>query len=220
MYAYGVLTMELNIEVFELPPIGTNCYAVTHPGTDAVAVFDAPLNAWSSIEALCRKDGLELEGLYFTHGHWDHTLDGVKFCDAGIPAYAHAGERMFFETPEIMASYSIPGMKIPPVTISEWLEDGQRISIIGREVEVRHVPGHSPGSILFWFVEDAVAISGDALFQGSIGRTDFPGCSFQQLSDSIKNRIYTLPDETVVYPGHGPLTSVGDEARANPFVTR
>ena len=111
-------------------------------------------------------------------------------------------------------------MAMPPVKIDSWLEHGQRIKIIGREVEVRHVPGHSPGSVLFWFVNDKVAITGDALFSRSIGRTDFPGCSFEQLSNSIKNHIYTLPDDTVVYPGHGPETSVGEEANGNPFVLR
>ena len=212
--------MSLNIEIFELPPIGTNCFAVTHPDSDAVAVFDAPLEAWSTLDQYSRRNGLRISGLYFTHGHWDHTLDGAKFCSAGIPVYAHAGDRRFFETPEIMSSYSIPGMEIPVVQVTDWLEHGQRIHIIGRNVEVRHVPGHSPGSILYWFVDDGAAISGDALFRGSIGRTDFPGCSFEQLADSIRSQIYTLPENTVVYPGHGPTTAVSREAAANPFVTR
>lgn len=212
--------MSLSVQSFELPPIGTQCYVVSHPDSLELAVFDAPLNAWPTVEALAVKSGLKIGGLYFTHGHWDHTLDGQKFNDAGVPAFAHAEDRLFFETPEVMATYSIPGMAMPPVKIESWFEHGQRIKIIGREVEVRHVPGHSPGSVLFWFVDDKVAISGDALFYRSIGRTDFPGCSFEQLSNSIKNHIYTLPDDTVVYPGHGPETSVGDEANGNPFVLR
>ncbi len=212
--------MSLTIEIFELPPIGTNCYAVSTGDGDGVAVFDAPLDAWSSVTAYCDRKQLRIEGLYFTHGHWDHTLDGSKFSEAGIAIHAHPKDRMFFETPDIMASYSIPGMEMPPVQVTRWLEHGQRLQILGREVEVRHVPGHSPGSILFWFVEDNVAISGDAIFQGSIGRTDFPGCSFQQLASSIKENIYTLPDETIIYPGHGPQTTVASEAHANPFVTR
>jgi len=212
--------MSLSVESFELPPIGTQCYVVSHPDSMEIAVFDAPLNAWPTVEKIAVQSGLKIGGVYFTHGHWDHTLDGNKFNDAGVPAFAHADDRRFFETPEIMASYSIPGMKIPVVTIDTWLHHGQRIRIVGREVEIRHVPGHSPGSILFWFVDDAVAISGDALFQRSIGRTDFPGCSFAQLAHSIKNHIYTLPDSTIVYPGHGPQTSVAEEASGNPFVTR
>jgi hydroxyacylglutathione hydrolase len=212
--------MSIAVESFELPPIGTQCYLVSNPETLELAVFDAPLNAWQTVEAVAAKSGFKVTGLYFTHGHWDHTLDGVRFAEAGIPTHAHAEDRLFFETPEIMAAFSIPGMEIPAIPVKCWLEQGQRLQIVGRTVEVRHVPGHSPGSILFWFVDDGIAISGDALFHGSIGRTDFPGCSFEQLASSIREQIYTLPDETVVYPGHGPRTTVGDEARRNPFVKR
>jgi glyoxylase-like metal-dependent hydrolase (beta-lactamase superfamily II) len=119
-----------------------------------------------------------------------------------------------------MASYSIPGLEMPPVQVDTWLDDGQEIEIVGRPVQIRHVPGHSPGSILFWFKEDGFAVSGDAIFCGSIGRTDFPGCSFEQLAYSIKKNIYSLPDETILYPGHGPETSVKGEALTNPFVQR
>ena len=212
--------MSIAVESFELPPIGTQCYVVSNPETKELAVFDAPLNAWATVEAVAAKSGYSITGLYFTHGHWDHTLDGKKFLEAGIPTFAHADDRLFFETPEIMSAFSIPGMEIPAVPIDTWLEQGQRIQVIGRTVEVRHVPGHSPGSILFWFVDDRVAISGDALFHGSIGRTDFPGCSFEQLARSIRGQIYTLPDDVVIYPGHGPLTAVAQEANRNPFVKR
>ena len=109
---------------------------------------------------------------------------------------------------------------MPAVDIQNWLEHGQKIEIAGSPVEVRHVPGHSPGSILYWFSSDKFAVSGDALFNGSIGRTDFPGCSFEQLAKSIREQIYTLPGETVVYPGHGPETTVGAEASGNPFVKK
>jgi glyoxylase-like metal-dependent hydrolase (beta-lactamase superfamily II) len=212
--------MSIAVQSFELPPIGTQCYVVSNTETQEMAVFDAPLNAWATVEALAAKSGYRVSGLYLTHGHWDHTLDGQKFNLASVPTFAHAEDRLFYETPEIMATFSVPGLEMPPVEIGTWLEDGQRITIVGRTVEVRHVPGHSPGSILFWFVDDKVAISGDALFSGSIGRTDFPGCSFEQLANSIKKQIYTLPDDTTVYPGHGPETSVGQEAVRNPFVTR
>lgn len=212
--------MSIAVQSFELPPIGTQCYVVSNTETQEMAVFDAPLNAWATVETLSAKSGYRISGLYLTHGHWDHTLDGQKFNLASVPTFAHAEDRLFYETPEIMATFSVPGMKMPPVEIGTWLEHGERITIVGRTVEVRHVPGHSPGSVLFWFVDDKVAISGDALFSGSIGRTDFPGCSFEQLANSIKKQIYTLPDDTIVYPGHGPETSVGQEAVRNPFVAR
>lgn len=217
---YLLAVMSLEVQSFELPPIGTQCYAVINPSSQEIAVFDAPLNAWSTIERVAVQTGYALTGLYFTHGHWDHTLDGSRFNEAGIKTYAHLADRLFFESPDVMASYSIPGLAMPPVQIGEWLEHGQRIQIAGAQAEVRHVPGHSPGSIMFWFSDDGIAISGDAIFSRSIGRTDFPGCSFEQLAESIRGQVYTLPDETVLYPGHGPETSVGTEASGNPFVNR
>jgi glyoxylase-like metal-dependent hydrolase (beta-lactamase superfamily II) len=212
--------MPLEIRSFELPPIGTQCYLILDPERQELVVMDAPLNAFATVERVSVETGFRIAGLYFTHGHWDHTLDGVRFNQAGVPTFAHAGDRDFYEQPGVMASYSIPGLEMPPVTIDHWLEGGTETTILGRPVEVRHVPGHSPGSILYWFSEDKFAISGDAVFQGSIGRTDFPGCSFEQLESSIRTHVYTLPDETVLYPGHGPKTSVGEEARTNPFVNR
>ena len=212
--------MSLEIRSYELPPIGTQCYVVLNPETKSLAVFDAPLNAFATVEKLLVQTGYSLEGLFFTHGHWDHTLDGQRFNGFGTPAYAHEADRLFFENPETMASYSIPGLEMPSVKIDKWLNPGDDLEIVGRRVEIRHVPGHSPGSILYAFVDDGMAISGDAIFSGSIGRTDFPGCSFEQLAASIREQIYTLPNETVLYPGHGPETSVGVEALRNPFVTR
>ena len=212
--------MSIEIESFELPPIGTQCYVVSNPAGQEFAVFDAPLNAWPTIERYAATTGYRMTGLYFTHGHWDHTLDGWLFNEAGINCHAHKGDQFMFEKPDIMASFSIPGLEMKPCRIGKWLENGERMEVAGRVVEVRYVPGHSPGSILYWFPEDSVAITGDALFNGSIGRTDFPGCSFEVLRESIRSQIYTLPDETVLYPGHGPETLVGREAATNPFVTR
>jgi glyoxylase-like metal-dependent hydrolase (beta-lactamase superfamily II) len=212
--------MSLEVQSFELPPIGTQCYAVINPSSQEIAVFDAPLNAWPTIERVAVKTGYTVTGLYFTHGHWDHTLDGSRFNEAGIETYAHLADRLLFQSPDVMTSYSIPGLAMPPVQIGEWLEHRQRLQIAGAQAEVRHVPGHSPGSIMFWFPDDAMAISGDAIFNRSIGRTDFPGCSFEQLAESIRSQVFTLPDSTVLYPGHGPETSVGAEATGNPFVNR
>lgn len=212
--------MSLEVKSYELPPIGTQCYVLVDGERQELAVFDAPLNAWPTAERIAVETGCRISGLYFTHGHWDHTLDGHLFNKAGIPVFAHSADKAFFETPEVMAAYSIPGLEMPGIKVDHWLEDGQSVEILGRSVEVRHVPGHSPGSILFWFSDEQLAVTGDAIFNGSIGRTDFPGCSFEQLAASIQTKIYTLPDSTVLYPGHGPETSVGREATGNPFVNR
>jgi len=212
--------MSLQIRSFELPPIGTHCYAIVDPARLEVAVFDAPLNAYASVEKLCVESGLKVAGLFFTHGHWDHTLDGMRFNTENVETFAHEGDRQLFEESAIMSSFAIPGLEIPPVSITRWLAHGERLEILGRPVEVRHVPGHSAGSVLYWFSRDGFAISGDAVFKGSIGRTDFPGCSFEQLETSIMKHVYSLPDETRLLPGHGEQTTVGEEAMHNPFVKR
>lgn len=212
--------MSLEVKSFELPPIGTQCYVLISAERRELAVFDAPLNAWQTVERLLVAAGHTLAGLYFTHGHWDHTLDGARFNEQGVPVYAGKGDEKFYHYPATMAAFAIPGMEMPPVSVDHWLADGDQLEILGAAVEVRHVPGHSAGSILYWFKEQGFAVAGDALFAGSIGRTDFPGCSFEQLEQSIRTRIYTLPDETQIYPGHGPATSVGREALSNPFVKR
>lgn len=208
----------MDVRVYELPPIGTNCYLLLEPTRQAVAVVDAPLNSFATVEKILVETGYRLEALLMTHGHWDHTLDATRFNAFGTPVYGHPAERAFFETPEVMEPFTMPGLKMPPTRIDHWVEDGQELQILGQTVEVRHVPGHSPGSVLYWFRESSFAFSGDAIFQRSIGRTDFPGCSFQTLEASIRQRIYTLPGETRLYPGHGPHTSVGAEIQGNPYV--
>jgi len=202
----------------ELPPIGTNVYLLVDADRAECAVVDAPLNAFATVETLLVRRGLKLVALLMTHGHWDHMLDGARFNEFGTPVYAHAADRFMFETPESMAAYSIPGLRMPAMKIDHWVEDGQRIEVMGRQVEVRHVPGHSPGSVLFWFEADGVAFCGDAVFRGSVGRTDLPLGSFEALESAIRQRIYTLPAATRLYPGHGPHTRVADEAANNPFV--
>jgi glyoxylase-like metal-dependent hydrolase (beta-lactamase superfamily II) len=105
-----------------------------------------------------------------------------------------------------------------PVTVDRWLADGELLEALGERVEVRHVPGHCPGSLLFYFPGRGVAFGGDALFRESVGRTDLPGGDHEALMRSIRTRIYTLADETTVFPGHGGPTSVGHEKENNPYV--
>lgn len=210
--------MTFELIKFELPPIGTHCYAVINPDLGKVSVFDAPLNAFPTIEKLCVERGLEMEGLYLTHGHWDHTLDAHRFAGAALPIFGHKGDEHLLTDPDCMSTYAMPGLQMRPVKVTRWLDDGQKMMIAGLSVEVRHVPGHSEGSILFWFRDCGFAISGDAIFKGSVGRTDFPGCSFAQLERSIIGQIYTLPSSTRLCPGHGPETTVSLEKSSNPFV--
>ena len=136
----------------------------------------------------------------------------------GLPVWIHEAEREWLADP--MLNLSAPfGEPVSLPDADRVLRDGEELSLAGSRWRVVHTPGHSPGSIGLVHAGAAhVAITGDALFAGSIGRTDFPGCSFEQLAASIRARLYTLPEDTVIYPGHGPSTTIGREKKSNPFV--
>ncbi len=208
----------LTVETFELPPIGTNAYFVHNRARAEAVVVDAPLNTFATIEKRLVETGAKLAGLLMTHGHWDHTLDGWRFSEAGTPTYGHPDDRELFETPKLMAMFAPPELLMRPTTIKQWLRGGEEIELLGTSVEIRHVPGHCPGSLLFWFRDAGIAFVGDAIFQGGIGRADLPGGHFPTLEQSIRNQIYTLPAETELFPGHGGSTTVERERANNPFV--
>ena len=117
-----------------------------------------------------------------------------------------------------MSAFAMPGMNLNPIEIDHWVGEGDEVEILGRHAEVRHVPGHCPGNVLFYLKEEKIALVGDAIFAGSIGRTDLPGGDFEVLEKAIRERIYTLPDDVVLLPGHGPTTTVAREKTTNPLV--
>lgn len=208
----------MEMRIYELPPIGTNAYLLINGDSGEAVLFDAPMSAWAAITPHLKEAACSLRGLYLTHGHWDHILDVGSIIDQGISVHAHRGDVDLIESPQAMAEFSIAGIKFRPGKVDHYISDGDRFELWGHSVEVRHVPGHSEGSILYYFASAGFAITGDAIFAGSIGRTDFPGCSLGVLQRSIQKRIYTLPDETILYPGHGPKTTVARERTTNPFV--
>jgi len=208
----------MEIESMELPPIGTNAFLLADRERGECVVIDAPAEAYAWATGVAAEKGCRIVALVLTHGHWDHILDGWRFADAGIPTYGHAADKIMFAEPARMASYAMPGIEFKPVPIDHWVEGGQRIELMGRELELRHVPGHCPGNILVYAAEKEAAFVGDALFAGSIGRYDLPGGDFAQLEQSIREQIYSLPETTTVYPGHGPVTTVAAERAGNPFV--
>ena len=208
----------LEIETFELPPIGTNAYFVRNPESNEALVIDAPFQAYDVVKRRLAERGAKLVAVLMTHGHWDHMLDGVRFNASKVPVYGHEADKMFFENPAIMATFAMPGLTMTPMRIDHWVKGGDVIELLGTRFEARHVPGHCPGSLLFWSEDDGVAFVGDAIFSGSIGRTDFPKGGFEMLEQSIQEHIYTLPPETILYPGHGPETTVAREMATNPHV--
>lgn len=203
---------------FECGPIGTNAFYLYREGETPAVLIDAPPGAGEKVRALQEKTETTVKTLLLTHGHWDHMLDAEPIRSGGARVYAHPDDRILLENPEVMASFAMPGLDWTPAKVDEWLRGGEILELLGERVTVRHVPGHAPGSLLFYFPNAASAFGGDALFAGGVGRFDLPGGDWELLETSIREQIYSLPDETVVYPGHGPNTTVGREKQNNPYV--
>ncbi len=209
----------MNLHVLPAGPIQTNGYLLTEPARGEAVLIDAPGGIWAIIEPILRDQKCRLTELWLTHGHWDHTQGGAELVRAtSAKVRAHADDRVMIEQPEIMERFMGERLNLAPIHVDAWIQQGNRIDALGTTAEVRHVPGHCPGNVLFYFPAYRAAFVGDALFNGSVGRTDLPGGSFEQLERSIREQIYTLPDDTVVFPGHGPKTSVGVEKLENPYV--
>jgi glyoxylase-like metal-dependent hydrolase (beta-lactamase superfamily II) len=206
------------IETQELPPIGTNAIALIAVERKECVIVDAPAEAHAWAVDVAGRHGCKIVALILTHGHWDHTLDGWKFVEDGIPVYGHEEDALMFAEPSRMANFAMPGLDLRPVKIDHWLAQGQKLNLLGTEMEIRHVPGHCPGNILVYLPEESAAMVGDAIFAGSIGRYDLPGGDFPTLERSIREQIYTLPEDTTIYPGHGPTTTVAAEKDGNPLV--
>jgi glyoxylase-like metal-dependent hydrolase (beta-lactamase superfamily II) len=210
----------VNLHVLPAGPIQTNAYLLAEPTRGEAVLIDAPGGVWRGVEPLLEKQRCRLTELWLTHGHWDHMQGGAEIVRAtGAKVRAHADDRMMIETPDLMERFMGERMNLEAVHVDHWLQPGEHFTALGTEVEVRHVPGHCPGNVLFYFAALGAAFVGDALFAGSIGRTDLPGGSFEQLAHSIREQIYTLPADTVVFPGHGPKTTVADERENNPYVS-
>lgn len=198
----------------------TNAYLLTSPERGEAVLIDAPDGVWDDVAPLLASDGCRLTELWLTHGHWDHMQDAARIArECGAKIRAHPADRVLLETPAVMSAFLMGRVRLEPVAVDHWLAPGERLTAPdGSAVEVRHVPGHCPGNVLFYLAGTKIAFVGDAIFAGGVGRSDLPGGDGKVLAESIRSQIYTLPDETVLYPGHGPETTVGRERATNPFV--
>ncbi len=199
-----------------LGPFQANCYLVRGPGASGAALID-PGAEPERIEAALAAWDLPLEAILLTHAHLDHVgAVGALLERRSVPLYLHPDDLPLYRgAPQQAAAFGLSAAPLPEPDRA--FEHGDRVRVAGLDLEVRHAPGHSPGGVVL--VADGQAFVGDCVFAGSIGRTDLPGGDPRTLLGSIREQILTLPEETVLHPGHGPETTVGREAASNPFLT-
>ncbi|MBK8166245.1 MAG: MBL fold metallo-hydrolase [bacterium] len=202
-------------DVRPVGPLQMNAVLVTAPAAGQAVLVD-PGDEPERLIAWIRDSGCRLVALVATHGHFDHVGAAAAVGEAfGLPLRCHPDDvPMIRQMPLIQAGYGFPATTVP--ALQPDLVDGARVVLGDGWLEVAHIPGHAQGQVMFRL--PGVALVGDCLFAGSVGRTDLPGGDFATLEKSIRERIYTLPDETIVVCGHGPDTTVGRERATNPYV--
>jgi glyoxylase-like metal-dependent hydrolase (beta-lactamase superfamily II) len=208
------------IETVESSPFAQNAYLLWKSGESSALVFDPGFDT-RSLRRWLEGRRLGVAAILNTHGHADHIAGNRVMKEVYPEAPLIIGRNEAFLLKDPHANLSGPfGQPLVSPEADQLVSDGERIKLAGFEFLVREIPGHSPGSVVFVCDEfdPQFVLGGDVLFAGSIGRTDLSGGDFQQLRNGIHAKLFTLPDSTVIYPGHGPPTTVGAEKRANPFV--
>ncbi len=208
----------MRIQQLTVGMMGVCCYIVSCEETNRAAIID-PGGDEERILSTCRQNDLQVEYLIATHGHPDHVCGNGPLKEAtGAAIVMHRADAEFFGRADIKGFFSQLGLpESPPPDIL--VEDKDTITFGNESLTVIHTPGHTPGGICLYNAPDC--FTGDTLFVGGVGRTDFPGGSTDELSRSIRTRLLTLPPETVVWPGHGyggARSTIGEEARSNPFL--
>lgn len=212
----------MKIKIFEFNPLGVNTY-VLYDETGECIVVDASCFFSDENELLLNfilDNNLVVKHLVNTHLHFDHVF-GVNFMASqfGLKLQAHRDDIFLLEkmSEQLQLFGFNTNVNYTP-EVGRYLSENDVISFGEQQLKVLHVPGHSPGSIVFYNEKEQFAVVGDVLFNGSIGRTDLLGGNFEQLIEGIRTKLFTLPDKTEIYPGHGPKTTIGREKRDNPFV--
>ena len=211
------------LRVLQIPvgPFQANAYLLWDDAPDRAAAEALLVDAGAEAERLLAEleaRGLGLAAILQTHAHGDHiaALDEVVAA-TGAPVYLHPDAEPMLRSPEVNLSL-YAGMPVRSAVPYLAVREGDELKLLGRAVRVLETPGHAAGSVSYHLPDDAVVFTGDALFAGSIGRTDFPGGSFETLVAGIRDKLLALPDDTTVYAGHLEPSTIGRERRSNPFL--
>ena len=210
----------MQVRTFTGGGFGENAYLAVCESSGACVAIDPGADAPRLVRAI-ESEGFDLRAVLLTHAHLDH-IEGVGVVRDFAPEVAiwlHPDDlQLYRRLPESAAYFGLQMEAQPEPT--DWLEPGQRFEFGECTFDVRFAPGHAPGHVIFVEADAGIAFVGDVVFQGSIGRTDLPGGDFQTLMKSIREEVLTLPDETMLYTGHGPATTVGRERAMNPFLVQ
>ena len=206
-------------EILRVGPLQCNCSVIGDETSHEAMVID-PGDDVHEVLDLIRKHNLQVKQIIITHAHIDHVGGAMKLRTAtGAPILLNQNDYALLKMLDAQAAWI--GMPSPgKVDIDRSVTTGETVSAGSLTADILHTPGHTEGSICLYFAADKKLIAGDTLFAGSIGRTDLPGGSMQKILHSLHDTVLALPDETLVVPGHGPLTTIGEERETNPFLTK
>lgn len=210
----------LRASILPVTPFAQNCSIIWCDRTGNGAVID-PGGDLEQILAAARDENVRLEKILLTHAHIDHAGGTAELARSlKLPIEGpHRGDQFWIDgLPEQSRMFGFPPSET--FTPDRWLDDGDRVQVGEVELEVLHCPGHTPGHVVFFSPADRIAFVGDVLFAGSIGRTDFPGGDYDTLIGAIRGKLLPLGDDVRFVPGHGPMSTFGEERRNNPFVKK